>query len=795
MTIPVAPHTTCEDSHSGIGSSEAMNDIRLLPEGEIGYGFIPSSFLAPGETEYRIRDEQLLALGRDPASFRHLSPGEIGILEKNGNSSGNWDQVLVTDPFDPGLVRRSFFAGLVRLGRLEGCLLEHHDTRLPVGIYDSRIVACDIGDNCAILGTAYLAHYIVGDGCLLMNNDELEVSNHAKFGSGLVMEGEDEAVRIELDLMNEAGGRSVLPFDGMLAADAYLWARRRGDAALLSAFRSMTEAMFDRRRGRYGTIGHHSVLKSNRIIKDVAIGPCAYIKGVNKLKNLTINSSDEARTQIGEGVELVNGIIGYGCRVFYGCKAVRFVMGDNSALKYGARLIHSVLGENSTVSCCEILNNLIFPAHEQHHNTSFLIASLVRGQSNMAAGATIGSNHNSRANDGEIEAGRGFWPGLSTSVKHSSRFASYCLLAKGDYRYELDIPLPFCLVDDDRSRERLVLMPAYWWTHNLYALLRNEGKFQARDKRVRKDLLIEYDPFAPDTAEEIVRALALLEEWTGSAVLLSQGSAIAELPRATLREAGWKALSDPKSLPPGEVEATGVENSRRPCSVQKPARAWKAYREMLLWYGAGAVLDFAKGEGLIGPAAQTGGAAKDAGRQGSFARLAARLSGTAREEAWENLGGQLVPLSSLDAVLARAARGEIPTWTAMHGEYKGLAGRYPLEKARHAWAMLAWLAATDPAAPRPGAEAHAPGAPAEGLLAKELAKALDDYAALTGRVEEGVYRSRKKDFTNPFRRATFRSAAEAAAVGGDAETSPFVLRTRKECAVLRALAGELAASL
>ena len=150
-------------------------------------------------------------------------------------------------------------------------------------------------------------------------------------------------------------------------------------------------------------------------------------------------------------MELVNGIVGYGCRVFYGVKAIRFVLGNNSALKYGARLIHSILGDNSTVSCCELLNNLIFPAHEQHHNTSFLIASLVRGQSNLAAGCTIGSNHNSRANDGEIDAGRGFWPGLSTSLKHSSRFASYVLLSKGDYPYELDIA-PALLPGERRRR-------------------------------------------------------------------------------------------------------------------------------------------------------------------------------------------------------------------------------------------------------------------------------------------------------------------------------------------------------
>ena len=734
-----------------------MNDINLLPEDAMGAAFVPPEFLRAGEDEYSRRDAQVAAMGKSRDAWRKLRPYEIEALVRNANTCRDWNELLVTDPFTPELVRNSAFAGLVRLGRVERAVLEHHDTRVPVGIYNSRVIASDVGDNCAVHDCNYIAHYIVGDGSILANNDEIEASNHAKFGNGILKEGEAEEVRIELDLMNEAGGRSVLPFDGMLAADAYLWARRRGDEALMKAFRAMTERMFDARRGHYGTIGEHSVLKSNRIIKDVAIGPCAYIKGANKLKNLTINSSDEARTQIGEGVELVNGIIGYGCRAFYGVKAVRFVMGDNSALKYGARLIHSVLGENSTVSCCEILNNLIFPAHEQHHNTSFLIASLVRGQSNMAAGATIGSNHNSRANDGEIEAGRGFWPGLSTSVKHTSRFASFCLLAKGDYRAEIDLPLPFCLVDDDRTRDRLVLVPAWWWSHNLYALLRNESKFVSRDKRVRKALLLEHSPFAPDTAEEVIRALGLLERWTGRAVLGAACRAVAGLPEAELVAAGRAALSDPASLPPAEVEAEGVENSARPTVVVKPARAWKAYREILLWYAGNAVVDFAAAQGVGG------------------AELAARLGAPGRVRDWENLGGQLAPLASVDALLSRAARGGLGTWDDMHAEYARLAEAYPLEKARHAWAVLAWLA----------------GKPA--LCPCDLETALGDLARLSERVEEAVYRSRKKDYDNPFRRATVRSEAEAAAVFGSAERNPFVLKTRKDCAALRERIAEIGA--
>ena len=725
----------------------------MLSEDSYGLGFVPASFLAPGEDEYRIRDLQLVQiLGRSPSSYRRLNPHEIEILVRNGNSCRDWELLRVSDPFAPELVKNCEFAGLVRLGRLERTVLEHHETQVPVGIVSSRIIACDIGDNCSVQDSAYLAHYIIGDGCILLANGEIHASNHAKFGNGILIEGEDEDVRVELDVMNEAGGRSILPFEGMICADAYLWARHRGDAALMASFRAMTESMFDRRRGRYGTVGRNSVLKSNRVIKDVAIGECSYVKGANKLKNLTILSSDEERSQIGEGVELVNGIVGYGCHVFYGCKAVRFVMGTNSALKYGARLIHSVLGDNSTVSCCEMLNNLIFPAHEQHHNTSFLVASLVKGQSNMAAGATVGSNHNSRSNDGEIEAGRGFWPGLCTSLKHSSRFASYCLLAKGAYRYELDIRLPFCLVDDDRHRERLVLSPAYWWVHNLFALMRNESKFRARDKRKTRTQAVEFSPFAPDTAEEIIAAIGLLEEWTGAAIARSGGRDPERLSRDELRSEGAALLDGEADMSGLEVTGRGVERSSRPAVVLKPRRARAAYREMLLWYGARVILDYLASPSAADPAADP-------------TAVLAELEAP-REESWENVGGQLVPGSKIEELISRARDGALRDWDAMHAEYARLAAEYPRDKASHALACLKLL--------YPDRD-----------LRRVLLDAMTDLDGLSTRVEEGVLQGRRKDYENPFRRVTYRSEAEMRAVVGLPEENTFVRKTRRDMVELR----------
>ncbi|MDR1109050.1 MAG: DUF4954 family protein, partial [Spirochaetaceae bacterium] len=365
-----------------------MNTV--FEDGRDGYGFIPPEYLPAGADEYYIRDRQLEELyagperGRRRDGYRSLREEEIRVLEANRNRSGDWKDVLVRDVFDPGLIHDSYFAGRVRIGRLEAGRLRFHDYQMPVGISNSRIISCDIGDSPAIHHCRYLSHYIIGDEVILSSIGEMDTTNHSKFGEGILKEGEDEEVRIWIDPLNETGGRAILPFAGMICADAYLWTVYREDRELMDAFKRLTQQSADPRRGYYGVIGHGAVIKHCRIIKDVRVGDAAYIKGANKLKNLTVKSDLRDPTQLGEGVEMVNGIIGYGCRVFYGSKAVRFVLGNNCNIKYGARLIHSVLGDNSTVSCCEVLNNLVFPAHEQHHNNSFLIASMIMGQSNMA---------------------------------------------------------------------------------------------------------------------------------------------------------------------------------------------------------------------------------------------------------------------------------------------------------------------------------------------------------------------------------------------------------------------------
>ena len=700
-----------------------------------GYDFIPGEFLPPGKDEYWLRNEQQEVL-HSGKSWRALTSAEIEVLLNNGNHCPNWSHVLVGDPFDPSLIHHSYFYGLVRIGVLEKKLIKYHDFCIPSGIRNSTIISCDIGDNAAIQDCAYISHYIIGDGCILFCVNEMQTTNHAKFGAGAVKDGESEKVRVWIDVMNEAGGRPILPFDRMISADAFLWAAYRDDIKLTDRLKQITQEHVGTERGQYGTIGPGSVIKSCAIIKDMAAGSYAYIKGANKLKNITILSSYDEPTQIGEGVELVNGIVGYGCNVFYGSKAVRFVMGRNCQLKYGARLIHSVLGDNSTVSCCEILNNLIFPVHEQHHNNSFLIASLIQGMSNLAAAATIGSNHNSRANDGEIRARRGFWPGLAVTLKHSCSFAAFTIIAKGEYPAEMNIPFPFSLINNNVNKNRLEVMPAYFWIHNLYALERNSWKTRERDRRKIKVQHIESEYLAPDTAEEIIAALSLLETRLGEAGFSPQEMTDAD------------AAHDMPIIP-----CRHLERSKRHQVIVKPLAAVAAYRQMLRWYAAKTLAAFLDGR----PELDYSGLRSLLGGDG----------GSGRVSEWVNMGGQIAPAFRADALRQEIGEGKYHNWDEIHRVYDLWHEAYPLDKARHAWAVLALL--KDAACGDGAAQGAA-------FLKQELAASAETSRWISAQ----IFKTREKDYRDTFRKATFRNTAEMEQVLGKAEESPFIRLAREE---------------
>ena len=695
-----------------------MNIIIKHPVNNLGYNFVEEKYIPEGKDEYYLRYQQ----NTNGTEYRKLSAHEIEVLVRNRNTSDDWNKIFVSAAFNPELVKNCKFYGLIRIGNLESFYLEFHNLRLPVGLYNSTIISCDFGNNVCVDNVNYLSHYIIGNEVMIANVNELASTEKAKFGNGIIFEGEDENVRVWMELCNENGGRRVIPFDGMLAGDAYLWSKYRGNEALMQKFKEFTDNRFDKHRGQYGRVGDRTVIKNCKIIKDVLIGTDAYLKGANKLKNLTINSDENRTSQIGEGCEIVNGIIGYGCRIFYGVKAVRFMMASHSQLKYGARLLNSYLGHNSTISCCEVLNSLIFPAHEQHHNNSFLCAALVMGQSNMAAGATIGSNHNSRGADGEMIAGRGFWPGLCVSLKHNSKFASFTIIAKGDFPAELNIGIPFSLISNDVASDQLVIMPAYWFMYNMYALDRNSHKYVDRDRRTTKTQLIEYDYLAPDTVNEIFTSLKFLQ-----------------------------------ALQPGEddtAEATGMENSSRKTTIIKVPQSIAIFKELVQYYGVVELIKHVKLNKFAG-----------------FDELKKTISAKIQRSEWINIGGQLIQQTEVEKLQRNIVAGKTKSWNEVHEFYKQQSTNYFTDKLNHAYTSLLEILNITP----------------RQFTATLFKQLLQEALATRQWMCKGIYDSRAKDYSNPFRKMVYDNNEEMNKVVGRIEENAFIQQQTGELEEMKKL--------
>lgn len=685
---------------------------------------------------------------------RNLTKEEIAVLNKNLNTSDyeDWRNVLVSDvpdEFDPELIHNSHFTGFVVLGRLKRAQLKYHDLELVTGIYSSSLGNVVTQDDVVINNVKYLRNYRIGNRVILFNIQEMSCTCHAKFGNGWLKEGEPESNRIWIGVGNENDNRAVLPFESLIPADAYIWSRRRSDKKLMSRFIELTEYCNSKKCDTYGIVEDEAVIKNTTLLKDAKIGQCAYIKGAFKLKNITVLSSPEEESQIGEGVELVNGIMGYGCHIFYQAVAVRFVIGRNCQLKYGARLLNSILGDNSTVSCCEILNNLIFPFHEQHHNSSFLIATTIMGQSNIAAGATIGSNHNSRSPDGEIIAGRGFWPGLCSDFKHNSKFASFVLVSKGSYQHELNITYPFSLVAFRAESEPVHIIPAYWFLFNMFAIARNNYKFKKRDKRVLKIQHIETDPLAPDAMQECLAAIDRL-------IVLTR-----DYLKKIGEESVLQASSDEEELQAAkdylhqntDADFTlfdELAQKKYGATIFKPVKAYKEYRKILKYFAARSIVDYCKSNGYP-----------------KFSReVLEHMEKISLFDSWQNAGGQIIPSLKIEQLCDKIKEGTINNWDEVHAYYDSCERNYELYKTRYALYILERLYS------RPILE----------FTSDIWQDIVDDVTVVsTDMYRDSIY-SRRKDYTDPFRAMTYENQEEMTAVLGTIDDNEFlhILRAQTE---------------
>jgi len=274
-------------------------------------------------------------------------------------------------------------------------------------------------------------------------------------------------------------------------------------------------------------------------------------------------------------------------------------------------------------------------------------------------------------------------------------------------------------------------MPAYFWLHNMYALERNSWKSKNRDKRKVKNQRIETDYLAPDTAEEIIHALSILDGWLG--------------------ESGYSA-QDMTGMDGGHIRiilCRHLEHSKRGQVIIKPLESIAGYRQMLRYYAVKTLAEFFDSH-------------TEMDYQG-FLELLGPPSPKDRVKEWTNIGGQIVPSFRVDELRKNIREGEIKNWEEIHRVYGHWGEAYPFDKCSHAWSVLAILQ-------------HTEKAPSAAAFRTELALARETRRW----IDKQIYDSRAKDFHNAFKKATYRNAAEMETVLGKPGENPFISIVQKE---------------
>jgi len=264
----------------------------------------------------------------------------------------------------------------------------------------------------------------------------------------------------------------------------------------------------------------------------------------------------------------------------------------------------------------------------------------------------------------------------------------------------------------------------------------------------------------------MVNALSLLERWTGKAAFLAEagvpvdptgaplppapGTVPVKLPPADVLEARGRALitGNPVAVNALFVSGDGMERSTRPVRILKVVRAWNAYRQMLLFYGVKAIASYLSAYGI---------------HYGYFAaQVPAKVS-----LGWVNMGGQLVPESKVDGLRASIRTGLIGSWAGIHEQYEIWWQAYPRDRAENAYAALRLVTGLETISPEKW----------NGLL--------DEALKIRAYIEEQVYITKKKDYTNAFRGITYRNDAERDAVLGKVEDNAFIKTAARESAAFR----------
>ncbi len=320
-------------------------------------------------------------------------------------------------------------------------------------------------------------------------------------------------------------------------------------------------------------------------------------------------------------------------------------------------------------------------------------------------------------------------------------------MCEPDYPAELNIPIPFSLISNDVPRDRLVVMPAYWFMYNMYALERNGWKYKDRDKRKERIQHLEYNYLAPDSINEIVESIKLFQKFTGKAYF-KKNEPEKELTDEEVITKGKQLIEDKDRLINNlEILADGFENTKRKVVLIKIVKSYHIFKDLVTFYCVNQLLQHLKEKGIA-----------------DYENLLNSLPQKYVLNEWINVGGQLIPQSEISLLNKRIRDGKIKSWDSLHSFYQQQENLYSTQKLVHVLAAVQTVT----------------GIQIRKMKQEAFNNMLNSAVAAKEWMTQGIYQSRAKDYTNPFRKITFNNLEEMNEVAGKLECNSFIKQQNED---------------
>lgn len=435
---------------------------------------------------------------------RNLTQREIEQLEKQGCSCLDWGQVTVKDGFDPSYVKNTQFSGKVSLGIFENWFELAGGLQKHTGINNAVIHNCNIGDNVVIENVQnYIANYRIGDHCFIQNVDVILVDGMTTFGNG-----------VQVNVLNETGGREVHINDKLSAHFAYIYSLYRHRPVLIERMKAIIDFYCDKHASDRGTIGSHCKIVNVGYIKNVRIGEHCKITGAMKLKNGSINSNVHDPVYIGRNVIAEDFIVSSGSAIDGGSFITRCFVGQACHIDHGYSASDSLFFSNCQGENGEACALFAGPYTVTHHKSTLLIAGMF---SFMNAGS--GSNQSNHMYKlGPIHQGiieRGAKTTSNSYVLWPAKVGAFSLILGRHSQHADTSNLPFSyLIEKDNGT---YIAPGV----NLRSVgtIRDAKKWPERDRRKDPNRLdcINFNLLSPYTIQKVFAGMEILKNLQATA--------------------------------------------------------------------------------------------------------------------------------------------------------------------------------------------------------------------------------------------------------------------------------------